>query len=154
MWHKGTGIIQYDPPRGRMKKKVDWWCVINVDREITRYYRWWVEKELHVKGLCPPSWDAHISVVRGSNDIVSFDRDLIQDGKPDRYKLWKKYNSEKVEFWYEHNPQQAPQRPHRQDEEGTFWHVEVQCPRGTEIRKELGLKHDWPLHLTFGRTWF
>ncbi len=150
MWHTGTGVIQYDPPRGRMKKKVDWWCVINVDTEITRYYRWWVEKELHVKGLHPPSWDAHISVVRGSNDIRSYDRDFPKP-YPNAKELWKKYNGEVVEFQYQHNPQRGKDRV---ELEGSFWNVEVLCPRGTAIRKELGLKHDWPLHLTFGRTWF
>ena len=151
MWHQGTGVVQYDPPRGRMKKKIDWWCVINVDPEITRYYRWWVQKELHVKGLHPPSWDAHISVVRGENDIRSYDRSLRPSEYPDANELWKKYDGEVVEFRYQHNPQRGKDRP---ELVGTFWNVEVDCPRGTEIRKELGLKYDWALHLTFGRTWF
>lgn len=150
---KSTGKIVYDPHRYGMKNNTNWWCVINVDKEITRYYRWWIQRELHIKGLHPPSWDAHISVVRGSGDIVSYDRNLVRDKNdaPDRFALWKKYDGEQVEFWYDHNPQRGKDRPELQ---GTFWNVEVICPRGTEIRKELGLKHDWSLHLTFGRTWF
>lgn len=140
MWHTGTGVIQYDPPRGRMKKKVDWWCVINVDPEITRYYRWWVQKELHVKGLHPPSWDAHISVIRGEKPYI-----------PETFDLWKKYDGQEVQFRYEHNPQRGKDRPELQ---GSFWNIEVDCPLGIQIRKEFGYKHDWPLHMTIGRTWF
>ena len=50
MWLTGTGIIRYDPPRPGLKTRIKWWCVVDIDREITRYYRWWVKKELRQKG--------------------------------------------------------------------------------------------------------
>lgn len=134
MWLKGTGVIQYDPPRGKMKKKTNWWCVINVDKEITRYYRWWLVRELHVKGMNAPAWDAHISVIRGEKP------------RPELMSLWKKYDGQRVEFLYEHNP--------RPTSKPFFWQVEVKCEFGINIRKEFKLKHDWPLHLTVGRTYY
>jgi len=48
-----------------MKSNVKWWCIVAVDREISRYYRGWIQKTYHIKGLVKPAWDAHISVVRG-----------------------------------------------------------------------------------------
>ena len=137
MWHLGTGRIQYDPPRGGMKRKTKWWCVINVDREITRYYRWWIERQYHIKGLNQPAWDAHISIIRGERPHD----DLID--------LWKAYESEEIKFWYKHEP-----RVGHNKNEGAYWFVEVDCPQGIEMRKEFNLRYDWPLHLTVGRTYF
>lgn len=139
MCFKSTGIIQYDPPRGRMKKKTSWWCVINVDREITRYYRWWVYNRYLIE-LAQPSWDAHISIIRG------------EQPKPHLKKLWKKYDGQQVEFTYNHNPRQSGDTTGF-DRPDCFWFVNVQCALGTQIRKEFELPHNWSLHLTFGRTW-
>lgn len=132
MYYISTGKIIYDPKRYGLKKRTKWWCVINVDTEITRYYRWWIERKLHIKGLCQPSWDAHISVIRG------------EEPEEDLKYLWKKYDSEIVEFQYKHYPYQS----------GSFWFVEVLCPKAIEIRKELQRPTHWKLHLTVGRTWF
>jgi len=142
MWHEGTGTIIYDPYRGGMKNKVNWWCVIEIDKEITRYYRWWVERRYHVKGLCPPAWDAHISVIRGEKP------------RHDKMDLWKKYHGQTVNFLYEHNPHLAPKRTHRIDEPGRFWLIDVKCDMGKNIRDEFGLPSDWLLHITIGRTYF
>ena len=138
MWHTSTGIIRYDPPRGKMKKKTDWWAVVNVDREITRYYRWWVMKEKWID-LCQPSWDAHISIIRGERP------------KDHLMHLWKKYNGHKVEFRYKHNVRQSGDTT-GWDRPDSYWFVEVDCPLLIDIRKELELPHDWKLHLTIGRT--
>ena len=95
MWHTGTGTIVYDPYRGNLKKKPHWWCVVELDREITRLFRWWIVKELHVKELKQPSWDAHISVIRGEKPT------------PELMHLWKKYDGEEVEFKYKQHPRQS-----------------------------------------------
>lgn len=140
-WHTGTGKIVYDPYRGNLKKKPHWWCVVEVDKEITRLFRWWIEKELHVKGLCQPSWDAHISVIRGE--------------KPPQHlmHLWKKYDGQEVTFKYAQNPRQTGDTTGG-DRPGWYWFVEVEAPFLIDIRKEFGYPHDWKLHLTVGRTWF
>lgn len=130
MWHESTGIIKYDPPRPGLRKKRDWWAIVKVDREITRYYRWWVKSRYWID-LCQPSWDAHISIVRGE--------------KPEHHlmHLWKKYDGHKVNFKYGHDVQQN----------GHFWFVDVDCPFLLDIRKELNRPTNWNLHLTIGRTW-
>lgn len=137
MWHKGSGKIIYDPKRGAMKKRTKWWCVVNVDREITRYYRWWINKQYHIKGLCRPSWDAHISIIRGEKP----EDDLMH--------LWKKYNGEIVTFEYEHFPKIAKNK-----QDGHFWLVNVRCDKFLQIRKELNRPTNWNLHLTVGRTYY
>jgi len=138
-WHEGHGWIKYDPPRGRMKKKTKWWAIVNVDKEITRYYRWWVMKERWID-LCQPSWNAHISIVRGECPP----EDLMH--------LWKKYDGQRIDFKYKHDVYQGSSTTGNNNPEA-YWCVEIDCPKLIEIRKEFGFKHDWKLHLTIGRTW-
>lgn len=144
---RSTGTIVYDPRRGDMKRRTKWWCVLLVDREITRYYRWWIGRHLWGRTaikedwLCQPSWDAHISVVRGETPRQKFRH------------LWKKYDKEKVEFKYSHEPRFVGNRGVRHSKDGDFWLVDVSCPRIDEIREELGLKTFYRYHLTVGRTY-
>lgn len=136
-WHKSTGKIVYDPWRGGMKTRTDWWCVVEVDKEITRYYRWWIDKEVinplefKNKGLQIPSWDAHVSIIRGERPYG----DLVH--------LWKKYHGRVVEFEYEHFPETGTKE--------TFWQVEVRSEFLTNIRKEFGFPTNYPFHMTVGK---
>jgi hypothetical protein len=141
MWHTGVGVIQYDPYRGNLKKKPHWWCVVNVDKEITRYYRWWIQRELHISGLCEPSWNAHISVIRGEKPSANL------------MHLWKKYHGEKIKFRYKHNPRQSGDTTGN-DRPDNYWFINVDCPKLLDIRRELNRPCDWNLHLTVGRTWY
>lgn len=134
-----TGIIKYDPPRGKMKKKIDWWAVVNVDREITRYFRWWIKKEYWIT-LAQPSWDAHISIIRGERP------------PNDKINLWKKYDGLKIEFTYDLNVRQSGDTT-GWDRPNHFWFVEVHCPLLKQIRNEFGFNSNWSQHLTVGRTW-
>lgn len=131
MWHTSTGIIKYDPPRPGMKRKTEWWAIVQIDREITRYYRWWAMKRYWID-LKQPAWDAHISIIRGEKP------------KPDKMHLWKKYDGKKIEFQYSHFVQQAADKPE-------FWYVEVNCPLLREIRKEFGIPSNWHQHITVGK---
>lgn len=135
-WHDGTGIIKYDPFRGQMKSDTNGWCVIETDREITRYYRWWLQKE---KGLIldQPSWDAHISVVRGERHAT-------------KHKNWKKGHNCHVEFQYEHGDVQTTKDA---DQPGMFYWIRVRCRAVDELRADLNLVTSWKTHhLTIGRT--
>lgn len=131
MWLTSTAKIVYDPYRGSMKRRTSWWCIAEVDKEITRYYRYWLKKELHIHSLIEPAWDAHISVIRG------------EEPKPELKHLWKKYHGKTVEFKYEHNPM----RSKRDD----YWTIKVYCPFLLDIRKELERPSNWPLHLSIGK---
>ena len=131
MWHKSTGIIQYDPPRPGMKKKTDWWAIVKVDREITRYYRWWVMNRYWLD-LKQPSWNAHISIIRGEKP------------RANKMHLWKKYNGVKVEFEYSHVVKQVENKPE-------FWYINVRCPLLRQIRNEFGIPSNWNSHITIGK---
>lgn len=136
-FHHGTGIIKYDPYRAEMRNRTTWWCIVNVDREITRYYRWWLQKEKHII-LQQPSWDAHVSVIRGEAACSK------------RKELWKKYDGHKVDFFYEH----GTFRSHPDPAGGRFYWINVECPQLAHIRKEMGLPVGWHFHITVGRTYY
>lgn len=137
MWHTGTGTIIYDPYRGHMKHKTNWWCVVEMDREITRYYRWWVWRK-HGIELYQPSWDAHVSVIRGEEPYTN------------KLHLWKKYHKEIITLEYKQHPRWAGDT---EDDYKHHWFVEIDCPKLIDIRREFGLPHNWKLHLTIGRTY-
>lgn len=146
--YTGTGTIVYDPYRAGMKKRTAWWCIVDVDREITRYYRWWVDKlflnplAFEGEGLKRPSWDAHISVIRGEKPFA------------DKLELWKKYDGHKVEFKYPAiSDFKIGHASAVGDAPGKFFIIDIECPHLISIRKEFGFKSDWKLHITFGRTY-
>jgi hypothetical protein len=136
-FHHGTGIIKYDPHRGSMKSRTKWWCVVEVDREITRYYRWWLQKEKHIL-LQQPAWDAHISVIRGEAACAR---------TPE---LWNKYKNKKVDFTYTHGELIVAPDP----DGGQYYWINVDSPFLSEIRKEMGLPVGWRFHITIGRTYY
>ncbi len=147
-WIRGTGKIKYDPPRGDMKRKTKGWCIIEVDREITRYYRWWIDREIFNKtgvdgfGLCQPSWDAHISIIRGEGDLKKVPAEKLK-------KLWKKYDGKTIEFFYKPDVHNVGKNGFSGD--NFFWSITVKCDFGKEMREELGLPSHWNFHLTVGR---
>lgn len=135
---EGKGVIVYDPNRQSMKRRINNWCVIEVDREITRYFRWWVRKELWLD-LSQPSWDAHCSCVRGETIPLAYQN------------LWKKYDREIAVFHYDNNVRFSGDTTF--DRPSNFWFVDVYCPKIDQIRSELGLKVFGKYHLTIGRTY-
>ena len=137
---KSSGKVVYDPNRSTMKKRTKWWCVLNVDREITRYYRWWVKRKYHID-LCQPSWDAHVSIIRGEKP------------EPELMHLWKKYDGQVLNFEYSPVVYQGSGETRFQDAR-YFWFVDVVCPEIIDIRKELNRPVDFGLHLTIGRTYY
>lgn len=137
-FHHSIGTIQYDPYRADMHRRTKWWCVVNVDREITRYYRWWLQKEKHII-LQQPAWDAHISVVSGTP--ISHDKQHI----------WKKRHGQRMSFTYQHGDVQVSKDP---NQPGSFFWVRVKCPDATELRRELGLPAYETFHMTVGRTYW
>ena len=151
---KSTGRIVYDPARPGMKNRTKYWCVALVDREITRHLRWWTDKEilnplgLAGHGLCQPSWDAHISIVRGEGDVREVPPDVLRE-------LWGKYQGREFEFEYNLEVRQSGDVPtyNGHQPKDQFWFVNVYSDEMTYIRKELGLPYNWRLHLTFGRTY-
>lgn len=136
-FHQSSGIITYDPYRAGMKNRTVGWCVVNVDCEITRYVRWWLQYEKHIH-LQPPSWNAHVSIVRGERL------------DPSVRHLWKKYDKQKINFLYEHgNIKCAEDKKNG----GLYYWIDVECQQMSDIRKELRLPQGWKFHITIGRTY-
>jgi hypothetical protein len=133
----GSGKIVYDPHRGDMKNRTQGWCIVEVDREITRYYRWWLQYEKHIH-LKQPAWDAHISVVRG------------EKLRPEFQHLWKKYQGKHVNFTYDHSYIRCEPDP---KQGGFFYWIDVDCPELSAMREEMGLPVGWRFHITVGRTY-
>ena len=128
-----SGKIVYDPFRAQMKKRTEWWAVIEVDKEITRYCRHLVEKEYGVR-LLPPAWDAHVSIIRGESIAKQ------------NQSLWKKYHGQSVDLKITLDLSRAKRECGKH-----FWFVDVECQRALDIRAELGRPSNWPPHLTIGR---
>ena len=139
------GKIVYDPNRGSMTRRTNWWCVAEVDREITRYYRWWIQTkynpfQIEEWKVHPPAWDAHVSIIRGEQPPA------------DKMHLWKKYHGQRMEIHYP-SPSDYYIAGPTHSVGGLFFIVDVDCPDLIKIREEFGFKSDWKLHLSFGRMY-
>lgn len=132
----GRGKIVYDPFRPNIKKEKNvWWCVVEIDDEIANYYRWWVSRRYH-KTMLKPSWNAHITVVGGT--------------KPKNINKWKERHGQEVIFAYEHYPQTYDPNVRRSSEPPHWW-VRVYCDELNDVREELGLRREYPFHITVGK---
>lgn len=140
-WLKGRGKLVYDPKRANKNNATDW-LVLEVDREITRLFRWFIDRELlnitgvEGQGALQPSYDAHISILRGRNDLKKVPRHQ-------RDALWGKYQGRQVDFLYS---------PHVKVAKGEFFFVDVKCPWLLDIRaEEFNLPYDFGFHLTVAK---
>ena len=158
MWFTTRGTIMYNPPRPGMKPRavdtgtvrgikynIDWWCVIQVhDKELARYYRWWVQNEKWL-ALKPPAWGAHVSITRGEEPTDELKRH------------WKKYDGLEIDLEYKHGVRNAGDKRvledgTKRDGQSAFWFIDVRHPIIREIRDELGFPSNWNSHMTVGRT--
>jgi len=117
----------YDPERpGAKHRSGPWWLVVNIDENISTYYRWWANK--NGLPIVKMSWPAHITVLDGT--VV-----------PSNIMCWKKYEGQIIEYEYNNDIRSV----------GPYYYVKVTCPFLFDVREELGLKPYWPLHITIGR---
>ena len=142
---KGSGKLIYDPYRPGLKKKTELWSIIDVDKELTRYFRYWANKnpvyfKMKFLDLKQPSWNAHISLTRG------------EQLKPEVQHLWKKYHGERLDFEYDIDIRRGGDRG-PSGASSNYFFVDVYCPRADEIRNELKLPYFPRYHLTIGRLW-
>ena len=84
-WIKLKGVVRYDPIRKGLSTPHPWWCVIEVEEEISRYCRWFVNKERPLDKIHKPSWSAHITVIRG--------------WKPKDPTVWGRHQGKEIDFW-------------------------------------------------------
>lgn len=144
-WLKSRAVIHYDPARNPKfpASKQRWWCVASVDEGLAKYLRWMLNRNLlnitmePGYGALKPPHPAHISIIRGWNDVREVPTDELEA-------LWGKYEGQQIEFEYSLDERRSPKG---------HWFVEVKHPMFFQIREELDLPRDWKFHLTFGREW-
>ena len=127
-WVKCTGKIVYDPDRTGLKRRNGpGWMVVELGNGIAHYYKWLLESwgiDIDV-----PAWQTHVTVCDGSNI------------DPELYKrFWKKYQGQRLEFEYNIEVYKFAR----------FYALRVRSPFLDQIRKELGLKPNYPFHITVG----
>lgn len=129
--HIASGVVLYDPPRPKMKKRTKWWCVLNVsdkDGDIARYCRWQIWKKYGIE-LNPPSWGSHVSIIRG------------EEPKEHLKHLWTQEHGTLIKFEYSHEIYFS---------KGFFFCL-VQSEFLMNIRKKFELPTNYPLHMTIGK---
>jgi hypothetical protein len=147
------GWIRYNPERGRMKERTDWWCVLELDdNEISRYYRWFIDRQWWdadssntKRAYHRPTHQSHISLVRGERPKQNIDD-------------WGKYMADKkVFFRYGNNIRQTSNAFHA-SEPDKFWFIDTDWKPYVDFRKHFGLPYNYngtPFrgHLTISRTY-
>lgn len=103
--YKTKGILEYGN---------NWRLTVNVDQELTNYYRSLIPKWMDVQR---PRWPAHITVVREGLEI------------PVHKEFWNKYNNKTIDFLYE------PKVFHGE----VYYWLNIYCLELEDIRSELGL---------------
>lgn len=109
--------------------------IVSVDEELARFYRHLIPKYYKCQ---QQRWSPHITVLRHT--------------VPPNMAYWKKYENSSIEFRYD---------PYVQSDQ-RYWWLNVECPRLTEIRRELGLQpwdtlnkppngEEW-FHITLGNA--
>ncbi len=106
MFFNSVGILKYSDNPNKL--------VVEVDEEISRYYRYFVPKFINLKRQAFP---AHISVVRKENPL--------------NMEFWGKYNNKEVDFVYENVIY---------NDEVYYW-LSAFSPDLEKIRLELGLSN-------------
>lgn len=130
-WIKASGKLLYDPPRPGLKKKHKARSVIIQPKfdDIDLYYQWFLKKRYGLR-LQRPVWRPHVTIVKGNEKIKN---ELS----------WKKHDQVIIE--YEYSP--------AIEKNFQFWTLPVRCDQMKELRRDLGLKPDFPFHITIGRLY-
>lgn len=131
------GYLEYDPDRGDMARRTEYWCVLQLPNDLVRYYQYFLKTEKHLQ-MCMPAWGAHVSIIRGE--------------KPDaeHLPLWNKYNKQR--FTIRFKPEIVELKDKKQP--GSFFVINFECPELMDLRAELGLPVHKDFHITIGRTYY
>lgn len=160
--YETVGRVVFDPERGTMKSRVKNWVVIELDHDLTAYYRWFFRKHWYEidpggrrRPVYQPSWDSHLSVVRGE---VS--RRLHQD---DQKRMWwdahRRWHRQKVKVFYTNHIRQTGDTTGG-DRPDHFWFIDAwsECVAGIRLMLDLPLGdahtgRPYTSHITIGRTY-
>lgn len=147
-----SGVIRFDPDRGNMKKRTEWWCVIELDdSELADYYRWFVDRnwcdadssKIKRRYLKSPHM-THISLVRGEKPTQNVH-------------LWGKHLADvRVTFRYNNQIRQTS-NAYYANEPDKFWFIDTEWEPYVGFRKTFGLPWEYKnkpfrSHMTIART--
>lgn len=130
-----NGKFIFSPARPGLKKShrsFDSAVILKVDNGITEYYSWWLNKKYGLV-LAKPAWGTHITVVS--------DKDRVKD--LDAFAALKQSFNGKILAV-----------PHHVEikKQWQFWVLDVKpTAEMIQIRQSLGLKENFPFHITIGR---
>ncbi len=123
------GTINYEPSRPSEKFSNEKICVIDTDEELSAFYRWMWTKEHPSKPLLKPSWEAHISIMRGQR--------ILNDDIP-----WKYRNGQIITFKY------SPEIKH----DGEHIWIDTFCEEFFELRQHYNVPIRFNTgHITIGK---
>jgi hypothetical protein len=126
-----TGKLIFDPRLqfGGKPNVKPFWLMLDCDEEIARYYKYLLFKERCILLNESCLWGSHISVIRG---------ECPKTGS------WGIQADEEIEFTYDGVV----------CGNGTYYWMNVQCPRLSEIRQYYGLSPEpyYGFHLTIGNN--
>lgn len=129
--YKTTGIILFSPTRTIEKSEINnpCWCIIGIDDELSKYYRYVCNKLFHIK-LQSPKWGPHITIIR--NEFL--------DTVPE---IWKSLDRKEIEIEYTNKIKTNGKH---------FWLPIINNDKYYDIREKMGIldKPEINFHLTFG----
>ena len=132
IWFTTSGILRFDPLRPGMKRRTEWWCIVEVDNSIQDYYRWLMDREWWnadrstiKRCYVRPSWNGHLSVIRG------------EEPRKNEY-LWGVGSGEKVVVRYDNQIRQTQNALHS-GEVDKFWYINAEWDGYVALRKQFGL---------------
>ena len=132
-----NGKFIFSPRRPGLKKvhrSFDNAIILKVDNSISSCYSWFLNRELNID-VQKPMWGTHITVVSDKDrvtDIEKFNR------------LKDTLNGKEILVPYNVDVQKQFQ----------FWVLRVTpTEEMIDIRRQLGLKENYPFHITVGRDW-
>lgn len=132
-WYKLSGVLVYDPVRLDFKKSHKTkTLIVQLPRDtLDLYYQWLIKRQFGTwLELQRPMYGLHVTVVKG-NERINVPA------------CWKKHVGETVEILVGTHLRRNFQ----------FWNLPVRSQRLNELRCELGLREDFPFHLTVGRQY-
>ena len=125
------GKLIYDPERLGLKRiDQSHTLILDVETEdLVQYYQWLLKKKYgNWLNLQPPMFGTHITVVRPQEVDVN-------------HHSWLKYQEQFVTVNYSSEIERHWE----------FWSLNIYSKKLVDIRRELGLRTDFRLHMTIGR---
>lgn len=121
---------------GKIEYKNDGWVIMNVDKSLINYYKFWVERFAGRK-LSTSYHGSHVTVVAGK-----YDKGLT------KHPRWKEHHGELVKFQYD----SYIYTDRDWFCQGEYFWLRIHCNELIQIRTDLGLKPTpfHPFHSTIG----